>query len=81
MDTGYAILCIKPGMKKEFLQNIRVVKGIQDAKLVIGICDIIVKIQADSFRDIESIYFNKIDKMRSVANSRLLLVACPRTRK
>ena len=81
METGYAILCIKPGMKKEFLTSIRKVKEIQDAKLVIGICDAIVKIQADSIKDIERIFFNTIDKMRSVANSRLLLVACPRTRK
>jgi hypothetical protein len=81
METGYAILCIKPGMKKEFLASIKKVNEIQDAKLVIGICDAVVKIQADSIKDIERIFFNTIDKMRSVANSRLLLVACPRTRK
>ncbi len=81
METGYVLLCLKPRMKKEFMQQILGVKGIKEARLVIGICDAVVTIQADSVRELEKIYFNKIDKIEGVTSSRLHFVACLRTRK
>lgn len=81
METGYVLLGLKPGMKKDFLQQIRSVKGVKDYRLVIGVFDAVVTIQADSIRELEKIYFNKIDKIKSVTSSRLHFVACPRTRK
>jgi len=81
METGYALLGLKPGMKKEFMRQVRVVKGVKEAKLVIGICDAIVTIQADNIRELEKIYFNNVDKIKGITSSRLHFVACPRTRK
>jgi DNA-binding Lrp family transcriptional regulator len=81
METGYVLLSLKPGMKKEFMQKIRGVKGVKEARLVIGICDVVLTIQADSIRELERIYFNQIDKIESITNSRLHFVACLRTRK
>lgn len=81
METGYILLNLKSGMKKRFMQQVRNLKGVKEAKLVLGICDAIVKIQTDSIIELEKIYFNKIDKLEGVTNSRLHFVACPRTRK
>ena len=81
METGYVLLNLNPRMKKPFLQEIKQVKGVKEAWLVIGIFDAIVMIQAKTVKELEEIYFNKIDKLSGIANSRLHFVACPRTRK
>lgn len=81
METGYVLLSLKPGMKKNFIDKVQDVKGVKEAWLVIGICDAIVKLQSSSVDELERIYFNKIDEIEGIAHSRLHFVACPRTRK
>lgn len=81
METGYVLLDLKPGMKKPFLQEIKQIKDVKEASLVIGIFDAIVTIQAGTVKELEEIYFNKIDKLSGIAGSRLHFVTCPRTRK
>ncbi len=53
----------------------------KEVRLVIGIWDAIAKIEAKSIEELEKIYFNQIDKMADIMDSRLHIVACPRTRK
>jgi hypothetical protein len=54
---------------------------VKEARLVIGIWDAIAKIEAESIEELEKIYFDEIDKITNIINSRLHIVACPRTRK
>jgi len=42
---------------------------------------VMLNIETDSIAEMERIYFNEIDKMLGINNSRLHFVACPRTRK
>ena len=81
METGYVFLDLDPGTKKDSIANIRKIKAVKEARLVIGIYDAVGIIEADSIEELERIYFNKIDKMANVKNSRLHIVACPRARK
>ena len=81
METGYVLLSLKPRMKKDFMIGVQHVEGVTEARLVIGVCDAVVKVQADGVEELERIYINKIDKIEGVARSRLYFVACPRTRK
>jgi DNA-binding Lrp family transcriptional regulator len=48
---------------------------------VIGLWDAVVKIETKNIEELEKIYFNEIDKITSITDSRLHIVACPRTRK
>ncbi|MEM2111933.1 MAG: Lrp/AsnC ligand binding domain-containing protein [Candidatus Bathyarchaeia archaeon] len=81
METGYVFLNLKPGTKKDFIMNIKNVKAVSEARLVIGIFDAVVKIQAESIEELEKIFLNQIDKTPGIRDSRLHIVACPRTRK
>ncbi len=81
MEAAYVLLHLQPRKKKEFIRKVREIEGVKEARLVIGIFDAIVRIEADSMEALEKIYFNKIDNVEGIAHSRLHLVACPRTRK
>jgi len=81
METGYALFSLEPGTKKEFVKKVKDIKGVEEAHLVIGIFDALVKIEAEDIQELERIYFNEIDKMEGITSSRLHFVACPRTRK
>ena len=39
METAYVFLNLKPGTKKAFIARIRSVKGVKEARLVIGVFD------------------------------------------
>jgi len=81
MEAGYVFLNLKPGSKKNALMRIKDVKGVKETRLVIGIFDAIAKIEGETIEELEEIYFNKIDKIEGITNSRLHIVACPRSRK
>ena len=81
METGYVILSLKPGMKREFIEKVKGVGAVKEARIVIGIFDAVVKVQAESIEDLEKVYLNEIDKIDGIVDSRLHFVACPRTRK
>ena len=81
METGYVLFSLKPGTKKDFITKVKDIKAVKEAQLVIGIWDAIAKIEAESIEELEKIYFNEIDKIADIMNSRLHIVACPRTRK
>ena len=81
MEIGYVFFGLKPGTKKDFITKVKDIKGVKEARLVIGICDAVVKIEAESIEELEKIYFNKIDKIADIMNSKLHIVTCPRTRK
>jgi len=81
METGYAFLDLKPGTKKDSIAEIRDIKAVKEARLVIGIYDAVAIIEAESIEELEKTYFNEIDKMANVKKSRLHIVACPRARK
>lgn len=81
METGYAIVNLKPGAKKGFIAKVKNLKAVKEARLVIGIFDAVIKIEAESIEELERIYFNEIERIEGIVNSRLHFVACPRTRK
>ncbi|MCW4045881.1 MAG: Lrp/AsnC ligand binding domain-containing protein [Candidatus Bathyarchaeota archaeon] len=81
METGYILINLKPGQKKPFLQNIKKINGVTEARLVLGNWDAIAKIQAENIQELEKIYLNEIDKIPNITQARLHIVACPRTRK
>ena len=81
METGYVILSLKPGMKKAFIDEVKGLEAVKEARVVIGIFDAIVKVEAENMEELEKIYLNEIDKLDGIVDSRLHIVACPRTRK
>ena len=81
METGYIFLNLKPGRKKDFMAKVKHIKAVKEARLVIGIFDAVAKIQAESVEELEKIYLNQVDNIPGIMNSRLHIVACPRTRK
>jgi DNA-binding Lrp family transcriptional regulator len=81
METGYILFNLKPGMKKSFLQSIRKIEGVKEAQIVLGNWDAVAEIEAETIQELERVYFNEIDKLIGITQSRLYIKACPRTRK
>ena len=81
METGYILFSLKPAMKKEFLQSIRKIKAVKEARVVLGNWDAIAEVEARDTKELERVFFGKIEKLPSVNYSRLYIMACPRTRK
>jgi DNA-binding Lrp family transcriptional regulator len=81
VETGYILFSLKPAKKKEFLQEIRKIRGVEEARVVLGNWDAIAKVEAKDIQELERAYFNQIDKLPSINYSRLYIMACPRTRK
>ena len=81
METGYVLFSLKPAMKKQFLQDIRKIKSVAEARVVLGNWDAVAKVEADSIQELEKVYYNQIERLLSINYSRLYIMACPRTRK
>ena len=81
METGYILFNLKPGEKKDFIQSVKKINSVKEVRLVLGNWDAIVKVEAENIEELEKIYLNEIDKITSITQSRLHIVACPRTRK
>ena len=81
METGYILFSLKPGMKKIFLQSVKKINGVKEAHIVLGNWDAVAEIEAETIPELEKVYFNEVDKLLGVTQSRLYIKACPRTRK
>ena len=81
METGYILFNLKPGEKRDFLQSVRKINAVKEAHLVLGNWDAIAKVEAENIQELQKVFFNEIDKLTSITDSRLYIMACPRTRK
>ena len=81
MEVGYVVFNLEPGAKKDFLLRARKIKAVKDVRIVLGNWDAIAVIQAENVEEMERAFFNEIDKIPDIVNSRLYIRACPRTRK
>ena len=81
METGYILFNLKPGEKRDFLQSVRKINAVKEAHLVLGNWDAIAKVEAENIQELQKVFFNEIDKLTSITDSRLYITACPRTRK
>jgi len=81
METGYVLLNLKPGMKRDFLTTVRKIQGVKEAHIVMGNWDAVAEVEAESIDALEKVYFNEIDRLLSISHSKLYIKACPRTRK
>ena len=53
----------------------------KEAHIVLGNWDAVAEIETETILEMEKIYFNEIDKLLGITQSRLYIKACPRTRK
>jgi DNA-binding Lrp family transcriptional regulator len=81
METGYILFSLKPGMKKSFLKSVKKIAGVKEAHIVLGNWDAVAEIEAETIQEMEKVYFNEVDKLLGITQSRLYIKACPRTRK
>lgn len=81
MEIGYVFFSLKPAMKKLFLQDVRKIANVKEARIVLGNWDAVAKVEAQSIQELEKAYYNQIDKLPGINYSRLYIMACPRTRK
>ena len=81
MEVGYVVFNLKPGAKKDCILRARKIKAVKDVRIVLGNWDAIAVIQAENVEEMERTYFNEIDKIPDIVDSRLYIRTCPRTRR
>jgi DNA-binding Lrp family transcriptional regulator len=81
MERAYVFLKVLPEYKGAVIKNIKRIDGVKEAHLVLGMFDIVAKVDGPTIDDLEQVYFNVIGKLAGLAESRMHIVACPRTRK
>jgi DNA-binding Lrp family transcriptional regulator len=54
---------------------------VKEAHIVLGNWDAVAEIEAETIQEMEKVYFNEIDKLLGITQSKMYIKACPRTRK
>ena len=75
-DKPEAYVCIntEPGSMEEVLEALKVVEGVEEAEMVYGIYDIIVKVKADSIDSLKKIITERIRSASKVISTTTMMV-------
>jgi len=72
MAVGYVLINVEPGLEREVLENIHTVDYVEDATLLFGDHDIILKLVAPELGIIASTVVSKIRQIKGVLHTKTL---------
>lgn len=72
MAVGYVLINVEPGLEREVLENIQTVDYVEDATLLFGDHDIILKLVAPELGIIASTVVSKIRQIEGVLHTKTL---------
>ena len=72
MAVGYVLINVEPGLEREVLENIRTVDYVEDATLLFGDHDIILKLVAPELGLIATTVVSKIRQINGVLHTKTL---------
>ena len=73
MPTAYVLLNTEIGAENQVLKDLKKVEGVQDAKLLWGVYDIIARIKSDSIEGLKNIVTRRIQRIEKI-NSKLTMI-------
>ena len=74
MPTAFVCITTDPASMVEVFEEFKVVEGVEEAEMVYGIYDIIVKVKAGSIESLKKIITQKIRKIKKVTTTTTMIV-------
>lgn len=80
METAYLLIRTSPGHERDVYYKLRTLKGINgvnEVHPVIGNCNLVVKVKADSFEKLGYVVVDKINHLEDIIRTEVLIVPSP----
>jgi len=74
LTLAFILVNVETGMENEVLQEVRKVPGVQEAYLVYGVYDLLVKIEAESDGALREAVINHIRRLSGVRSTLTMMV-------
>ncbi|MFP3951738.1 MAG: Lrp/AsnC ligand binding domain-containing protein [Candidatus Bathyarchaeia archaeon] len=71
---AFILITASPGEREDVLQELKKLKGLREAHIVIGTYDIIARLETENYEVLNEHIKSKIRKMRGVRRARTLIV-------
>lgn len=75
MVTAYVLMKVEPGKESEVWQNIAKIKGIREAALTWGFCDMLLKVNVESTKKLTDVVMYKLRKIPKVKDTHTIIVS------
>jgi DNA-binding Lrp family transcriptional regulator len=73
MVNGYVLLRLVPGLEKEALTTIRLIKGVVEVELVFGHWDAVVKVEAKTINELTRKVMGEIRGVQGIGETETLV--------
>jgi len=74
MVTGYILLRLVPGIEKEALQSLRLIKGVTEVEMVFGHWDAVVKVEAKTINELTRKILSEVRGIQGIGDTETLVV-------
>ena len=74
MPLAFVLVSVQIGSEREVLEALRKVEGVEEAYVVYGAYDIVVKVKAESMDELREIVTYKIRKLDKVQSTQTMMV-------
>jgi DNA-binding Lrp family transcriptional regulator len=74
MATAFVCITTEPASMMEVLGALKKVKGVEEAEMVYGLYDIVVRVEGDSVSSIKRIITKRIRTIKKVATTTTMMV-------
>ena len=74
MPTAFVFINTEPASMPEVLKKVKAVEGVEEAKMVYGVYDIVAKVKAETMDNLKQIITFKIRMLANVLTTQTLLV-------
>ena len=73
MAIGFVLINVAPAHETEVYDKLQKISGISESHLLVGDYDMIAKIEAEDYRQIEELVVNKIKAIKGIVAAKTLL--------
>ena len=74
MPTAFVFITTEPASMPEVLEEIKAIDGVEEAEMVYGVYDIVVKVKVDTMYKLRHIIAYQIRRINKVLTTQTLLV-------
>lgn len=74
MPRAFVCINLETGLEAKILQQLKKLKGVEEAFLVYGVCDIIVKVNADTMNKLNELVFLKIRRLEGIRSALTMVI-------
>lgn len=74
LATAYLLLNVETGTEEEVMRSLKPVPEVQEARMVYGIYDIIIRVEAETMEEMKSLVNGRIRRLYRVRSTMTMIV-------